>query len=86
MSSPLYRGTAPDIAGYISICASFSLLSPLAFSGQALLPLATPYPFRPFSFGWRRLAWQRPDAAPEFCTKITPKYLTSNNYEQKITT
>ncbi|TKU09730.1 hypothetical protein FDW86_07010 [Citrobacter sp. wls828] len=56
----------------------------MAFSGLALLPLATPCPFRPFSFGWRRLVWQRPDAAPELCTKITPKYLAANNSGQKI--
>ncbi|TBM14898.1 hypothetical protein EYY86_09495 [Hafnia paralvei] len=49
LSLPVSGRTAPDIAGYISICASYSLLSPLAFSGQALLPLVTPYPFRPFS-------------------------------------
>ncbi|EOD0887323.1 hypothetical protein ACFDZU_004640, partial [Salmonella enterica] len=31
-------------------CASHSPLSPLAFSGPALLPLVAPYPFRPFPF------------------------------------
>jgi len=40
LSSPVYGRTAPDIAGYISICASFSLL---AFSGLALLLLVGLY-------------------------------------------
>ncbi|EHY71068.1 hypothetical protein SEHO0A_02149 [Salmonella enterica subsp. houtenae str. ATCC BAA-1581] len=43
--------TAPDIAGYISFCASFSLLSPLAFSDLAPLPLSHPLPFPAF-FLW----------------------------------
>ncbi|EAT2901797.1 hypothetical protein EP463_16940 [Salmonella enterica] len=55
----------------------------MAFSGLVLLPLSTPYPFRPLSFGWRRLVWLRPDAAPELCTKITPKYLASNGFRSK---
>ncbi|EBJ6266577.1 hypothetical protein GZ449_004681 [Salmonella enterica] len=52
----------------------------MAFSGLALLPLTTPYLCRPFSFGWRRLVWQRPDAVPELCT--TPP----NNSGQKTAT
>ncbi|EBE1550613.1 hypothetical protein DD025_22335 [Salmonella enterica subsp. enterica] len=54
LSSPVYVRTAPDIAGYISICASFSLLSPLAFSGLALLPLVALYHYLAFSFCWRK--------------------------------
>ncbi|EGB78186.1 hypothetical protein HMPREF9532_01317 [Escherichia coli MS 57-2] len=38
----------------------------MAFSGLALLPLAAPYPFRPFSFCWHNRQKNR-QAAPEAC-------------------
>ncbi|EDU0966415.1 hypothetical protein DCU57_001194, partial [Salmonella enterica subsp. enterica serovar Matadi] len=49
----MYTAGLHQISPHISICASFILLSPLAFSGLALLPLAPLYLYLAFSFCWR---------------------------------
>ncbi|EDQ4618156.1 hypothetical protein CDE93_001892 [Salmonella enterica subsp. enterica serovar Abony] len=56
-----------QISPYISTCASFILLSPLAFSGLALFPLTTLYLYLAFSFYWRNHQQKYRNAAPEAC-------------------
>ncbi|EBQ3165498.1 hypothetical protein OY03_001605 [Salmonella enterica subsp. enterica] len=55
----------PVIACIRQDCASFSLLSPLAFSGLALLPLAALYLY--LAFSWRNHQTKYRYAAPESC-------------------
>ncbi|MBX4669867.1 hypothetical protein DJ548_22005 [Klebsiella grimontii] len=60
----MYTAGLRQTSSDIPICASFSLLSPLAFSGLALLPLT---PLLAFSFCWRNHQQKYPNAVPEAC-------------------